>query len=146
MLWEGPGLMYPTGSPYQVSCRALLKMNVISEKSVQANSRQLIKMGPGCKMKIQVWPLVSLEASKKFKFYLIAFRFFMVFFCFHPGPWKSEFCFQNKLLWESETIFLDLSFWATCQWYQHLQKETASLALISLVPSAVSLVLVHMLL
>lgn len=117
-----------------------------------ANSRQLIKMGPGCKMKIQVWPLLSLETSKKFKFYLITFRFFVVFFCFHPGPWKSEFCFQNELLWESETIFLDLSFWATfskpllCQWYQHLQKETASLALISLVPSAVSLVLVHMLL
>lgn len=75
MLWEEPGLMYLTGSPYQGSCRALLKINVIPDKSVQAkrlpvHSRQVIKMGAGCKMWIQVWPFASLEASNKFKFYL----------------------------------------------------------------------------
>lgn len=78
MLWEGPGLMYPTGSPYQGSCRALLKMNVIPEKSVQANrlpvcSRQLLKMGAGCKMWIHVGSFLSLEASNKLEFQLITF-------------------------------------------------------------------------
>lgn len=109
-----------------------------------------IKMGAGCKMWLQVWPFVSLEVSNKVKFYLITCRFFMAFLCFHPGPCRSPFLlscsFRANYHGSLKQSFLNLSFWVTfskpllCHWYQHLQKETASLF-----PSAASPVL-HMLL
>lgn len=90
MLWEGTGLRCPTGSLDQGSRRALMKMNVILEKSLSRqksflSSRQLTKIGARCKMWIQAGPFLSLETFNKLKFYLITFRFFVLFFYSHPG-------------------------------------------------------------
>lgn len=89
MLQEGPGLVYPTGNPYQGFYRALWKMNALLEKSLSRqdflSGRQLRKMGARCKMWIQAEPFLSLETSNKIRFYLVTFKFFMFFFCSHPG-------------------------------------------------------------
>lgn len=81
MLQEGPGLVYPTGNPYQGFYRALWKMNALLEKSLSRqdflSGRQLRKMGARCKMWIQAGPFLSLETSNKIRFYLVTFKFFM---------------------------------------------------------------------
>lgn len=127
MLWEGPGLMYLTGCPYQGSRRALLKMNVIPDKSVQTNrlpvhSRQLIKMWAGCTMWIQVWPLTNL----KFTSLLSDPSWFPSAFTLAPGGLSSYWVLLSEPSTMGVWVFLNLSFWATfskpllCPWYQCL--------------------------
>lgn len=112
-------------------------------------------MGAECKMWIQFGPFLCLEASNKLKFYLITF----IIHCFLLlSPWPLEvslptgFCFQSKLPWESGTIFLKLSFEPPsrspfCVTDTNIcKKQTASLVLTFLVPSAATSVLGHMLL